>query len=326
MSFKFGTNVEFGNNQALNMLLQILASDPGSPSNARIWYNSTTNRVKWRAGGVTIDPLDRSFHVGTQLASTISNFDTQVRTSRLDQMAVAGADVDFGGFKQVNVGTPTGPTHGVNKAYVDSAVEGLDWKNSVRGASTANLTLSGLQTIDGITYSASEPILVKNQTTQSENGIYTVAAGAWTRRSDAITGKLTAGASVYVAEGTVNGDTQWRLNTDDPITVGTTALAWTQIGAGTSYTPGIGISIIGNVLAIDTAVVVRKSVAQIGNGVLTSIPVTHGLGTKAFTWSIRDTATDEFVIADVVATTVNVATFSFSVAPTTNQYEVTIQA
>lgn len=105
-------------------------------------------------------------------------------------------------------------------------------KDPVKVATTANITLSGEQTIDGVLTSA-DRVLVKNQTTASQNGIYVSAAGAWTRAEDFDTDPdVGGGVLVSVSEGTANGNTTWRLTTDDPIVVGTTALAFANIASG----------------------------------------------------------------------------------------------
>jgi hypothetical protein len=102
------------------------------------------------------------------------------------------------------------------------------YKNPVRAASTANLTLSGAQTIDGVSVVAGDAVLAKDQTTGSQNGIYLAAAGAWTRRDDAkFSVQMVPGHSVFVREGTLNGATRWE-NTNTAITLGTTALTYAR--------------------------------------------------------------------------------------------------
>jgi len=127
---------------------------------------------------------------------------------------------------------------------IDGRFSGKDPKDSVRMASTANIaSLSGLSAIDGVTPVAGDRILLKNQTTGSQNGIYVAAAGAWARSADASTGTLSAGATVPVTEGSANGDTLWLLTTNDPIVVGTTSLVFVSLGgisqatADTLYAP-----------------------------------------------------------------------------------------
>ncbi len=131
-------------------------------------------------------------------------------------------------------------------SYVDTAVQtaqsGLDVKLSVRAATTENISLSGAQTIDGVSVVAGNRVLVKNQTTASENGIYVAAAGAWSRADDAGDGELTAGSFTFVEEGTSYGDTGWVISTNGAITVGSTAIAWTQFSGAGSFTAGDGLT------------------------------------------------------------------------------------
>jgi len=126
---------------------------------------------------------------------------------------------------------PTLSTHLATKSYVDSIGQGLDPKNAVRAATTANITLAGIQTIDGVALNSGDRVLVKNQTTASQNGIYVAASGSWTRATDfdgTPANEVTSGAYTFVTAGTLYGSTGWVLTTDDPITVGTTALTFTQ--------------------------------------------------------------------------------------------------
>lgn len=117
-----------------------------------------------------------------------------------------------------------------------------DRKESVRVATTANITLSGTQTIDSVSVIAGDRVLVKDQSTGSENGIYVCAAGAWARATDADTSdKVTAGMFTLVAEGGINADTLWVLTTNDPIVVGTTALSFSQL-SGSGATTFLGLT------------------------------------------------------------------------------------
>lgn len=120
----------------------------------------------------------------------------------------------------------------VNFDTIPSPLLAFDYKASVRAATTANITLSGAQTIDGVSVIAGDRVLVKNQSTGSQNGIYVAASGAWARATDADSStEVTAGMFVPVAEGTVNADTFWLLTTNDPITLGSTSLTFAQFGA-----------------------------------------------------------------------------------------------
>jgi phage-related tail fiber protein len=128
---------------------------------------------------------------------------------------------------------------GFTAAELGTELNKLDAKASCRVATTANLAaLSGLLTIDGVVLVAGDRVLVKDQTTSSQNGIYVVAAGAWTRATDADDGaKLTSGATVPVEAGTAQADTLWLLTADGAITVGVTALTFVVIN-GNVGTPG----------------------------------------------------------------------------------------
>jgi hypothetical protein len=129
------------------------------------------------------------------------------------------ADQSFGGFKATGLGTPTATTDAATKAYVDSVAQGLAVKTAVRAATTANITLSGTQTIDGIALIAGDRVLVKNQTTTTQNGVYDVAAGAWTRSADSDTGTELVNAFYFVTLGTTLQATGWTQSTPGPITM-----------------------------------------------------------------------------------------------------------
>jgi len=262
------------------------------------------------------------------------------------------------------LGTPTAPTAtaGTNttqiattafvRGEVDLAVtQGLDIKGSVRVKTTgSNITLASAapNTLDGVTLVASDRILVTDQNTGAENGIYFVstlgtgANGVWVRSLDAdSSAEVTAGLFTFVEEGTANADSGWVLATNNPITLGTTALVFTQFsgagsviaGAGLTRTGttldvigGNGITVGADLVSVDTAVVVRKYAQLVGDGSATSIAVTHSLSSQDITVSIRDASTNLAVDTDWAATSTSVCTFTFAVAPTSNQYKVVIHA
>lgn len=156
----------------------------------------------------------------------------------------------------VSVADPSGPADAVTKAYVDNLLAGLRWKAPVRAATTANGTLTTAfangQTIDGVTLSTGDRILVKNQSTASQNGIYLVAvSGAPARVTDADSASELVGATVMVLSGTVNGDKAF-TQTADTITVDTTDLPWVQVGGGTSYlADGQGLELSGATFGLE---------------------------------------------------------------------------
>lgn len=134
------------------------------------------------------------------------------------------------------------------KAYVDTIKSGLLWKDPVDVATTANITLSGEQTIDGVLTSTSR-VLVKDQTDQTENGLYLTGAGAWTRTSGGDSAAELQGASVLVQQGSTYADTQWQ-QTADGITLGSSNIVWTQFGGAGTYTAGTGVELSGNAFGL----------------------------------------------------------------------------
>lgn len=172
-------------------------------------------------------------------------------STRLDTIAAPTSPLGLNNQRITNLAEPTGAQDAATKAYVDASVSGLDLKASVRAATTSNITLSGTQTVDGVALVANDRILVKDQSTGSANGIYTVAAGAWSRSSDADTSaEVNPGMFTFVEEGTANGDTGWVLTTNNPLTLGTTALTFTQFSGAGSVIAGNGLSKTGNTLDV----------------------------------------------------------------------------
>lgn len=244
-----------------------------------------------------------------------------------------------------NVGDPSSAMDAVNLQTLEARQAGLRWKEAVRAASTASLTVAAPgASIDGVSLSSGDRVLLKNQSTGAENGIYvwTGAATPLTRATDADGGtELADGSAVYVGEGTTLAGTAWVQTANNPIVIGTTATVWAQFGAGASYTEGNGIDITSNVvsvqldtnsglslsgsgLKVDTAVVARKYAANIGNGSSTSIAVTHSLGTRDVQVTVYDSATYAEVLPDIVHTDTNTVTATFAVAPASNAYRIVV--
>jgi hypothetical protein len=156
---------------------------------------------------------------------------TTASTGAVEEITVGSGLSLSAGTLAVDTGTMA------TKAYADGLVSGLSWKQAVRAATTVNGNLATSfengDTVDGVTLATGDRILIKNQTTGSENGIYIVAAsGTPARASDADSGAELVNASVYVSEGTTNADTQWTCTTNATITVGSTSIAFAQVSAG----------------------------------------------------------------------------------------------
>ena len=171
--------------------------------------------------------------LGTQAVGTATRYARADHVHAMPTLNAVGAptgDVALNSHKITGLATPAADTDAATKAYVDAMAQGLSWKASVRAATTANITLSGTQTIDGVSVIAGDRVLVMNQSTASENGIYDVSDVGWTRSIDANTSaEVPAGVALFVSEGTVKGDKAWVLTTNAPITLGTTALSFTQM-------------------------------------------------------------------------------------------------
>lgn len=208
-------------------------------------YTKLTVDLKGRVtAGTTLSAGDLPAH--THTASNITDFNAAVQANRLDQMAVPTTALNLNSQKITNLADPTNPQDAATKNYVDNAIAGLDWKNSVRAATTANITLSGTQTIDGIALVAGDRILVKNQTTAAQNGIYMVSSSSWSRATDADSWAELVGAAVFVEQGSVNADTAWVCTVDSGGTLGTTPVTWTQFNGIADLVAGNGLSKTGN--------------------------------------------------------------------------------
>lgn len=151
---------------------------------------------------------------------------------------------------------PTAGGQVANKDYVDNIAAGVSPQRSVKVASTANISLTGLQTIDGYAVQAGDRVLVKDQSTGSQNGVYVAAAGAWSRSADfdgSPTNEVSSGALVYVEQGTANGNSSWVLVTADPITIGTTSLSFSIFSRPGDFVAGAGLTKTGNQFDVGTA-------------------------------------------------------------------------
>ena len=179
--------------------------------------------------------------------------------------------------------TPVNPLDITNKAYVDAVAQGLDIKASVVASTTANITLSGTQTVDGIALVADDRCLVKNQTAAAENGIYVVAAGAWARSTDMNTWIQVPGAFTFIETGTTLADTGWVCTSNAGGTLGVTAINFTQFSGGASYTAGTGLTLVGSVFSLTNPVAINLG-GTAGTATPTAGAVPYGTGTAyAFT-------------------------------------------
>ena len=180
---------------------------------------------------------------GNTISTTDSNGDLVLSPNGTGTVTVPSGYKNRAGF---------GTNSLVSKEYVDAVKQSLDIKDSVRVATTGNITVSGTQQIDGVTLSAGDRVLVKDQSTQAQNGIWVVAAGSWSRATDAdADAEVTAGLFVFVEEGTTNADSGWVLTTNGTITVGSTGITFSQFSGAGQITAGDALTKSGNTLNVN---------------------------------------------------------------------------
>lgn len=340
--------LDLNQNEIQNAVIQVLASDPGSPVNGQIWYNSTGNVFKVRINGVTVQ-FGRLDQMSPPTADLVMNThkitgvvdpgaaqdaatQNYVLTRNLSSFTGANsADVPLNSHKLTGVLDPTAPQDAATKNYVDGLIQGLDLHESVRAASTANVagityTAAGgtsargqitvaPNTLDGVSLAANDRILLKDQTTGAQNGIWVVttvgtgANGQWDRATDMDADLDVVGQPyMWVEEGTVNADTAWVMTNNGTVTVG---------GAS-------GTALVFVKFASATATGVIKFTATIGDGSTTAITVTDNIGTVDKIAQVRDAGTNALVECDITYASTTTTTFTFTVAPTTNQFKVVI--
>jgi hypothetical protein len=276
-----GTSTSLGGSQTL---YTDDISEDGSPTN--LWF--TDERAQDAVGNAIGNGLDYDDTSGA-ISVDPSEF-------KLSAVGTPDAAVSLNSQKITNLATPTDATDAANKGYVDAAVVGIDWKASVRAATTAAVTLAtdleNGDSLDGVTLATGNRVLVKNQADATENGIYVVkASGAPDRSTDADTSsEITASFAVFVEEGTVNADSGWTLTNNGTITVGSSELVFTQFTGLGQVTAGAGLTKTGNTLNIGAGTGITVNADTIENsGVLsitgTANQITASASTGAITLS-----------------------------------------
>jgi hypothetical protein len=244
-----------GSTTAATALTALGAYPSANPSG----YTSNTGTVTSVGGTGTVNGLTLTGTVTTSGNLTLGGTLSSIANSALTNSSVTigataislgASSLTLGGLTSVAVTQdPTTSLQLATKQYVDNTAQGLSAKTAVYVATTANITLSGEQTIDGFTTSASR-VLVKNQTTTSQNGIYVSSASTWTRATDADTWAELISAFVFVSQGTIYGDTGWTCTVDAGGTLGITAVTWVQFSGAGTYTAGTGLTLTGTQFSI----------------------------------------------------------------------------
>jgi len=217
----------------------------GTTVNATTFTDGTASISSGDITGVTSLVVDNLTINGNDITTTNSNGNLTLTPNGTGTVTVPSGYKDRSCF---------GATSLVSKEYVDAVKVGLDFKDSVRVATTANVDLSSAPAaIDGVTLSADDRVLVKNQSTGSQNGLYVFngSGSAMTRATDAdANAEVTSGMFTFVTEGTVNADSGFVLTTDGSITVGSTALAFAQFSGAGQITAGAAMTKTGNTLDV----------------------------------------------------------------------------
>lgn len=253
-------------------------------------------------------------------------------------------DFDFQSVsKVINLPSPSSSGDAASKSYVDSLVEGLAWKDSCRVATQANLNLASPgATIDGITMASQDRVLVRAQSTASENGIYVWngASTAMTRSLDASTFAELEQAVTTVEEGT-SAATSYRQDQVNG-TIGSSSVSWVTFGAAapaaSETTAGIAelatqaetdagtddLRIVTPLKLATWSGRIKKYSVSIGDGSATSYTVTHNLASRDVHVTIYNASTYDEVLTDVTHATTNTLTIVFATAPASNAYRVVV--
>jgi hypothetical protein len=186
----------------------------------------------------------------SQISVGVSPSNYSYRLTLTQTTATFTDDLNSGGLKYAaNYSANYTARSLVDKAWIDLVLDGRKWKQSVKVATTTNITLFGEQTIDGILTSNSR-VLVKDSTIPSLNGIYVSSSGNWTRTTDTDTGAELEGAAVSVEEGTLNNNNQY-FQITTPVVLGTSPVEWVKISAGTYTADGEGIELTTNEFSLE---------------------------------------------------------------------------
>ena len=178
-----------------------------------------------------------------------------ITNSTIDSTTIGATTPSTGVFTNITTTTgqittqPSGATDIVNLLALQSYAAGISWKQPVACATTANITLSGLQTIDTYTTLLGDRVIVKNQSTSADNGIYIASSGAWTRSIDADTWNELVSAIAFIEYGSQAGGA-WFCTVTPGGTLGVTPVTWAQFTTSATYSAGTGLSLTGYTFSI----------------------------------------------------------------------------
>jgi hypothetical protein len=260
-----------------------------------------------------------------------------ITSSTIDSTTIGATSPSTGVFTNIATTTgtittsPSGNTDIANKYYVDSIAQGLSPKQAVKCATTVNITLSGLQTIDTYTTLSGDRVLVKNQSSSAQNGIYLASATAWTRSVDMDVWSEVPGAYTVVINGSTNANTSWVTTAADTGTIGVTAMPWVQFSGSGTYFAGTGLTLASNTFSItntgvtagtygsatQTPVFITNAQGQLTSATNTTITPAigsiTGLGTGVATWLATPSSAN---LASAVTDETGSGSLVFATSPT----------
>jgi hypothetical protein len=335
-----------------------LAGDLSGTAAAPVVANGAITAAKIADGTITdvdVAAANKDGAVATPSMRTLGFGASQAMrgNTSLDFITAPAGNVNFNGVKITSLADPTFSGDAATKNYVDNAIQGLDAKASCRVATTANianLAAGAPNTLDGITLVQGDRVLVKDQSTASQNGIYTVttlgtgANGVWTRAFDADAWAELPSAYVWVEQGAVNTDSGWLCTVDAGGTLGTTNVTWVLFSSASALVAGLGLQKTGNKIDIGANpgsgitvnlddIAVDNTVARYYSNqgthsagtVMTILQVDHGLhATQSLVVQVHDKATGLEELPDIAINTGGDVTITYAVAFAANSKRVCI--
>jgi hypothetical protein len=208
---------------------------------------------------ITLDTVNSNIGAFTKVTINAKGLATAGAQASLSDLSAPTSSFGFGNQLLTNLADPVNDQDAATKFYVDSVAQGLDVKASVVAGTTANITLSGAQTIDGVSIVAGNRVLVKAQTNAAENGIYVASNTSWSRSADANTWDELVSAYTFVEEGSTYADTGWVCTVNAGGTLGTTPVTWSQFSGAGTYQAGTGLTLTGNTFSITNTAVTAGS-------------------------------------------------------------------
>ncbi len=350
MARTYLTPINLTQNELQNARIQNLGAAPSSPVSGQVYYSTASGTLGVYAyNGTAFRPTDAALLTdGSIQISAIGSFASTVKGYTLNSFAAPTANIAMAGSTLTGLPAPTAAGQPAEFSWtisqIQSAAAGIASKPPVATVYTGNVsTLSGFVANDGYTPVAGDRLLLVGQSTASQNGVYTAASGTWARTTvdGSGNGEIEPGAMWLVTSGTTYAGSQWRVSTAGSITVGTTALAMVQFGAGASYTAGNGIAINGSAFSVNPVasggitvaaagvsvtpgVVGRIFNATLGDGSTTSFTVTHNLNNQFPLIQVFSTANPYAKVeCDILATSTSTSTIGFASAPASGAYHAT---